>query len=166
MELNARIVVVRRAANPVLEVSTSENSLTRYLSTVKMTQNTISFSSSSGSEDELTKNPSSRGVSTEDQTEDTSTQKNDNDPQQLLFSSSSDSDDNHCRLVRIPDEGSRNMCVKLQVEGVPVFGLIDTGADITIIGGTLFKQVASAARLKKKNFKPADKTPRSYDGRC
>ena len=41
--------------------------------------------SSSDSEDELTKNPSSHGVSTEDQTEDTSTQKNDNDPQQLLF---------------------------------------------------------------------------------
>ena len=41
-------------------------------------------------------------------------------------------------------------------------GLADTAADITIIGG-LFKKVTSVARLKKRDFKPADKTSRTYD---
>ena len=41
---------------------------------------------------------------------------------------------------------------------------MDTGADITIIGGELFKKVAAVVRLRKKNFKEADKTPRNSDG--
>ena len=40
---------------------------------------------------------------------------------------------------------------------------MDTAADITIIGENLFQKVASLARLKKKNLKPADKIPRAYD---
>lgn len=44
-----------------------------------------------------------------------------------------------------------------------MYGIIDSGADITIIGGKLFKRVALAARLKKKNFMKPDKTPRTYD---
>ena len=36
------------------------------------------------------------------------------------------------------------------------FGIIDSGADITIMGGELFKKVAAAARLKKRDFKKAD----------
>ena len=63
------------------------------------------------------------------------------------------------------DKGSHSMCVRVQVEGVPVYGLIDTGADITIIGGNLFKKVAAVARLKKKNFQPADKIAHNYDGK-
>ena len=39
------------------------------------------------------------------------------------------------------------------------------GADISIIGGNLFKKVATVARLRKRDFKPTDKTPRNYDGR-
>ena len=42
-------------------------------------------------------------------------------------------------------------------------GLVDTAADITIIRGELFKKVASVARLKKRDFRPADKTPHTYD---
>ena len=44
-------------------------------------------------------------------------------------------------------------------------GVIDSGADITILGGDLFKTVATVAKLKKKNFRKADKTPRTYDQR-
>ena len=44
-----------------------------------------------------------------------------------------------------------------------MYGIIDSGADITIIGGRLFKRVALAARLKKKDFMKPDKTPRTYD---
>ena len=43
--------------------------------------------------------------------------------------------------------------------------VIDTGADITILGGNLFKKVATTAKLKKRDFRPADKTPRNYDQR-
>ena len=61
------------------------------------------------------------------------------------------------------DGGSQIHCAKVQVQGVPAYGIIDSGADITIIGGSLFRKVATVARLKKKNFKKADKMPRGYD---
>ena len=41
--------------------------------------------------------------------------------------------------------------------------MIDTGADITIMGGTLFKKIASVAKLRKSKFKKADKRPHTYD---
>ena len=41
--------------------------------------------------------------------------------------------------------------------------MIDTGADITIMGRELFKKIAKAAKLKKKNFKQPDRTPCTYD---
>ena len=41
--------------------------------------------------------------------------------------------------------------------------MVDSGADITIMGGEMFKWVAVVAKLKKKDFKPPDKTPRNYD---
>ena len=54
------------------------------------------------------------------------------------------------------------MCQSAYPRGT-AYGLIDSGADITIIGGSLFKKVATVARLKKKNFKKADRVPRTYD---
>ena len=48
---------------------------------------------------------------------------------------------------------------------MPVYGVIDTGADITILGGNMFKRVATIAKLKKRDFHPANKTPRNYDQR-
>ena len=45
-------------------------------------------------------------------------------------------------------------------------GVVDRGEDITIIGGEMFKQVAAAAKLRKRDFKPPDRTPRAdYYGR-
>ena len=55
--------------------------------------------------------------------------------------------------------------VTVLLQGVLSIGLVDTGADITIIGGELFKRVAAKARLKKWDFKRADKTPKMYDQR-
>ena len=40
---------------------------------------------------------------------------------------------------------------------------MDTGSDITIIGGQLFKHVATTARLRKKHFKSPDKLPHTYN---
>ena len=51
----------------------------------------------------------------------------------------------------------------MDVHGVSVSGLVDTGADITIMKGETFRKVASVAHLKKKHFKAADKTPHGYD---
>ena len=42
-------------------------------------------------------------------------------------------------------------------------GLVDTGSDITIIGGELFRHVATTARLRKRQFKPPDRLPRAYN---
>ena len=49
---------------------------------------------------------------------------------------------------------------------MPVYGIVDTGADITIIGGKLFKLIATKAksRLKKKDLQQPDKVPRNCNG--
>ena len=84
-------------------------------------------------------------------------------PEEFLHSSSDEELPTQVKMVRVTDQGSITQCVKVQVQGVPAYGLIDSGADITIIGGALFKKVATIARLKKRNFKKPDKTPRTYD---
>ena len=48
------------------------------------------------------------------------------------------------------------------IQGFPAKRIVDSGADINIMNGDLFKRVATAAHLKK-NFKRADKVPRTYD---
>ena len=47
---------------------------------------------------------------------------------------------------------------------MPVVGAVNTGADLTIMGGSVFKQIATTARLHKMEVCPADKTPHG-DGR-
>ena len=44
-----------------------------------------------------------------------------------------------------------------------MYRVVDSGADITIIGGEMFKQVATAAKLRKRDFKPPDQPPHNYD---
>ena len=82
-----------------------------------------------------------------------------------LHASSSDSEQD-IRLVRVSDKGSSPKCAKVLVQGVPTYGIIDSGADITIMGGELFKTVASVCRIKKRDFKKPDKLPRGYDYRA
>ena len=76
-----------------------------------------------------------------------------------------DSDDgsSDIRTVRIHDRGSKPREVMVDVQGVPATGVIDSGADITIMGAELFKKVASVARLRRSSFKKPDKTPYTYD---
>lgn len=75
----------------------------------------------------------------------------------------SESDDGDVLTVQI---GNGSRCAKVEIQGVPVYGILDTGADITIIGGKLFKLIATKAtpRLKKKDLQQPDKVPRNYDG--
>ena len=86
------------------------------------------------------------------------------DLRRYLVSSEEDSDSS-VQSVRVKDTGSRAQYANVDLQGVPAKGVIDSGADITIIGGDLFKKVAMVAKLRKKDFRKADKTPRTYDQR-
>ena len=80
--------------------------------------------------------------------------------------SSSDLDDDPGVLqVRLTDRGSKPQYADVQVQGVPARGVIDTGSDITIMGGELFRHVAIVARLRKSQLRKPDKIPKTYDGR-
>ena len=76
-----------------------------------------------------------------------------------------DEESGDVKTVRIQDRGSRPREVLVEVQGVQATGIIDTGADISIMGPELFKQVAAVARLRKSAFKKPDKTPYTYDHR-
>lgn len=75
----------------------------------------------------------------------------------------SESDDGDVLIVQI---GNESRCAKVEIQGVPVYGILDAGADITIIGGKLFKLIATKAtpRLKKKDPQQPDKVSRNYNG--
>ena len=83
------------------------------------------------------------------------------DPLQYLYSSNSD--DPGVLQVRVCDKGSKAHCVKVSVQGVPMYGVVDSGVDITIIVGEMFKRVAAAAKLCKRDFKPPNRTQHNYD---
>ena len=72
------------------------------------------------------------------------------DPMSFLFSD--DSDQDHCKQIVVKDNGSRSVCMPLQMEGVPVYGLVDTGADITIIGAQLFKKNSCCSQAEEKEL--------------
>ena len=80
-----------------------------------------------------------------------------------ILYSSSDSDSGDVKAIRVQDKGSKPRFARVLVQGVPTYGIVDTAADIMIIGGNLFRKVASVARLKKKNLKPTDEIPRAHD---
>ena len=82
----------------------------------------------------------------------------------LLSSDSEEGGSGVCQ-VRISDTGSHPHHASVQLEGVPTQGVIDTGADITIVGGDLFRRVAAAACLRKSQLKKPDKVPKGYDRR-
>ena len=73
----------------------------------------------------------------------------------------SDSEGGSINLIRVADQGSKPHHAKVMVQGVPTYNY--GGADITIMGGDLFKLVASVNKLKKSAFKKPDKVPRPYN---
>ena len=56
------------------------------------------------------------------------------EPTDCLYSS--DSDDGNVCMVRVENKGSKRRIV-MNVHGVPARGIIDSGAEITIINGDL-----------------------------
>ena len=87
------------------------------------------------------------------------------DATECLYSCLYPSHTNDVRQVRIPDKGSHPQRVQVLLEGVPVMGVVDSGADITIIGKGLLKRVATAAKLGRDRLRRVDKVPKTYDGR-
>ena len=75
------------------------------------------------------------------------------------------SEDEQVNLVQVPDQGSSAKGAVVQIQGVPAVGVIDSGSDITIMGAELFAKVAPTARLRKRDLKKLDRTPRTYDQR-
>ena len=61
------------------------------------------------------------------------------------------------------DMGSHPKYAEVLVEGVSLQGVVDTGSDLTIMGKEAFKKVAIVAKLRKKDFRPADKKVYNYD---
>ena len=61
------------------------------------------------------------------------------------------------------DQGSHPQHAKVVIGGVPMEGVVDSGSDITILGGEMLKLVVTVAKLHKKDFKPPDKRPRTYN---
>uniref|UniRef100_A0A1X7SUF3 CCHC-type domain-containing protein n=1 Tax=Amphimedon queenslandica TaxID=400682 RepID=A0A1X7SUF3_AMPQE len=84
------------------------------------------------------------------------------DPLAYLLSDS-DSEPSEVQQVRVEDKGSASRRAQVVIGGVPMEGIVDTAADITIMGAELFKKVATVCRLHKRDFKPPDKTPYNYD---
>ena len=68
-------------------------------------------------------------------------------------------------IVKVSNKGSKPQFVNVEVQGVPTLSITDTGADITIMDGELFKKVAAAARLRKRDLKKVDCVPCTYDGK-
>ena len=77
--------------------------------------------------------------------------------------SDSDEGEKEVRTIRVKDTGSQHQRAAVDIQGVPAEGIIDSWADISIIGAELFKKIAAVARLKKSQLKKVDKVPVTYD---
>ena len=54
-------------------------------------------------------------------------------------------------VVHVKDQGSFPQYAKVQIQGVPVYGVLDSGADISIMGGNLFRS-GSSSTAKEERF--------------
>lgn len=81
----------------------------------------------------------------------------------MNFLYSSESDDGSVYVVQVEDKGSKPRTIIVDLHGVPARGIVDSGADVTIINGDLFQRVATVAHLKKSAFKKPDRIPVTYD---
>ena len=63
----------------------------------------------------------------------------------------------------IQSEVSTPKCVEVQIEGVPIRGIVDTGSDITILNGPAFREIVNKSKVpKKEQFKPANRKAYTY----
>jgi len=71
--------------------------------------------------------------------------------------------DENVKLVLVQDKGSQPQCAPVNIACVPGLGIVDSRADITIVGKQLFLKIAAVKKLKRSDCKPADKLPKIYD---
>ena len=62
------------------------------------------------------------------------------------------------------DKGSRKWYAEVQLEGVSALGIIDSGSDITIVGGDLFRHIATVAKLRKASYRNLTRFPEPMTG--
>ena len=67
--------------------------------------------------------------------------------------------------VRVHDKGSQPQSVRVNIAGVSIDGVLDAAAELTIVGAETFKHLAAVKKLRKRDLKPADKTPLTYGQR-
>ena len=60
-------------------------------------------------------------------------------------------------------DGDSPQSATVNIKRVAVTGIIDTGPNITIISGDMFKTVIAKARLKKEEFKTVDNQTFTYN---
>ena len=65
--------------------------------------------------------------------------------------------------VWVQDHGSRPQKVHKEGAGVPLDCVVDTGADIALIGPEAFGRIAAVAKPHQRDFKTPDKIPKTYD---
>ena len=58
---------------------------------------------------------------------------------------------------------AKSQKARVVVGCVSVEGIVDTGADITIMSGDIFKHVAVVGKLRKRDFKAVHNTSHNYD---
>ncbi len=56
-------------------------------------------------------------------------------------------------MTRVVNPNVPRYSSKVLIQGTPAYSIIDSGADVMIMGGSLFRKVAAVARLKKRDFK-------------
>ena len=78
---------------------------------------------------------------------------------EILFPSAASSQDSEAMIL---STSTTSKCVEIQMEGVPIRGIIDTRSDITILSGSAFQEIATINNLKKEQFKPADRKACTY----
>ena len=67
------------------------------------------------------------------------------------------------KLVQVSDRGSKPRQAQVQIGGVLAWGIVDSGADITIIGKDVLQTIAAVSKLRKRDCKKPDKIPVTYD---
>lgn len=68
--------------------------------------------------------------------------------------------------MKIKDQGSRQRFAGAIVQGIPVTRVVNSGAEIIIMNGKLFAEVAAVPRLKKSQLKLPDRVPKTYNRRA
>lgn len=56
-------------------------------------------------------------------------------------------------FVHVTDKGSEPKCVEVMIGGVPCFGIVDNGADISIMGGKLLQLWQECIRKSSNELK-------------